>query len=268
MSSYDTFVPPAPRKKKNTKGLSLAAESLAPPNLDDDASLYDSAIASQLVPSRSLRLSNHDIGEDDHDDSERTKLGGGLSIGNGGISLTKLPLRAAPPNPDGTNGKRSMAKRGDTKGSFGNSNDYQTKMNEKLGGLDLSESEGGGGGETSPTNSVATIGENTDQPPPTAKASSSTTRRKAGASSTSLSSTGKKRRPSREGLTEFKHEDFSEIKDLGAGNGGTVNLVKHEPSGMVMAKKVGVGSSEEETSLVISRLSRRRSPHKQTIPRN
>lgn len=37
---------------------------------------------------------------------------------------------------------------------------------------------------------------------------------------------------------ELKDDDFSPICELGAGNGGVVNKVRHKPSGLVMARKV------------------------------
>lgn len=37
---------------------------------------------------------------------------------------------------------------------------------------------------------------------------------------------------------ELKDEDFDPICELGAGNGGVVNKVRHKPSGLVMARKV------------------------------
>lgn len=37
---------------------------------------------------------------------------------------------------------------------------------------------------------------------------------------------------------ELKDEDFEPICELGAGNGGVVNKVRHKPSGLVMARKV------------------------------
>lgn len=39
---------------------------------------------------------------------------------------------------------------------------------------------------------------------------------------------------------ELKDEDFDPICELGAGNGGVVNKVRHKPSGLVMARKVRV----------------------------
>uniref|UniRef100_A0AAQ4S0I1 Dual specificity mitogen-activated protein kinase kinase 2 n=1 Tax=Gasterosteus aculeatus aculeatus TaxID=481459 RepID=A0AAQ4S0I1_GASAC len=38
---------------------------------------------------------------------------------------------------------------------------------------------------------------------------------------------------------ELKDEDFEPICELGAGNGGVVNKVRHKPSGLVMARKDG-----------------------------
>lgn len=46
---------------------------------------------------------------------------------------------------------------------------------------------------------------------------------------------------------DLKPEDLDIIKDLGAGNGGTVSKVRHIPTNTVMARKVG---------LIISRSSR------------
>ncbi|TNN75024.1 Dual specificity mitogen-activated protein kinase kinase 2 [Liparis tanakae] len=37
---------------------------------------------------------------------------------------------------------------------------------------------------------------------------------------------------------ELKDEDFDPICELGAGNGGVVNKVRHKPSGLVMARKL------------------------------
>ena len=39
---------------------------------------------------------------------------------------------------------------------------------------------------------------------------------------------------------ELKDEDFDPICELGAGNGGVVNKVRHKPSGLVMARKVKI----------------------------
>lgn len=39
---------------------------------------------------------------------------------------------------------------------------------------------------------------------------------------------------------ELKDEDFDPICELGAGNGGVVNKVRHRPSGLVMARKVRI----------------------------
>jgi mitogen-activated protein kinase kinase len=39
---------------------------------------------------------------------------------------------------------------------------------------------------------------------------------------------------------DLKPEDLEIIKDLGAGNGGTVSKVKHIPTNTVMARKVGL----------------------------
>lgn len=41
---------------------------------------------------------------------------------------------------------------------------------------------------------------------------------------------------------ELKDEDFDPICELGAGNGGVVNKVRHKPSGLVMARKVNIFS--------------------------
>lgn len=38
---------------------------------------------------------------------------------------------------------------------------------------------------------------------------------------------------------DLKPEDLEVIKDLGAGNGGTVSKVRHIPTNTVMARKVG-----------------------------
>jgi hypothetical protein len=38
---------------------------------------------------------------------------------------------------------------------------------------------------------------------------------------------------------DLKAEDLEVIKDLGAGNGGTVSKVRHIPTNTVMARKVG-----------------------------
>ncbi len=40
---------------------------------------------------------------------------------------------------------------------------------------------------------------------------------------------------------DLKPEDLEIIKDLGAGNGGTVSKVRHIPTNTVMARKVGLG---------------------------
>lgn len=39
---------------------------------------------------------------------------------------------------------------------------------------------------------------------------------------------------------ELKDEDFDPICELGAGNGGVVNKVRHKPSCLVMARKVNI----------------------------
>lgn len=39
---------------------------------------------------------------------------------------------------------------------------------------------------------------------------------------------------------ELKDEDFEPICELGAGNGGVVNKVRHKPSSLVMARKVNI----------------------------
>lgn len=39
---------------------------------------------------------------------------------------------------------------------------------------------------------------------------------------------------------ELKDEDFDPICELGAGNGGVVNKVRHKPSSLVMARKVKI----------------------------
>lgn len=43
-------------------------------------------------------------------------------------------------------------------------------------------------------------------------------------------------------MGELKDEDFEPICELGAGNGGVVNKVRHKPSGLVMARKVRTSS--------------------------
>lgn len=43
---------------------------------------------------------------------------------------------------------------------------------------------------------------------------------------------------------ELKDEDFDPICELGAGNGGVVNKVRHKPSGLVMARKVRTSASD------------------------
>ena len=40
-------------------------------------------------------------------------------------------------------------------------------------------------------------------------------------------------------IGEMKDEDFTNITELGAGNGGVVTKVRHKPSGITMARKVG-----------------------------
>jgi hypothetical protein len=42
---------------------------------------------------------------------------------------------------------------------------------------------------------------------------------------------------------DLKPDDLEIIKDLGAGNGGTVSKVKHIPTNTVMARKVSLGGS-------------------------
>ena len=42
---------------------------------------------------------------------------------------------------------------------------------------------------------------------------------------------------------DLKPEDLDIIKDLGAGNGGTVSKVRHIPTNTVMARKVGLAIS-------------------------
>ncbi len=48
-------------------------------------------------------------------------------------------------------------------------------------------------------------------------------------------------------LGELKDDDFQHICELGAGNGGVVNKVCHKPSGLVMARKVSISTSEPDT---------------------
>jgi mitogen-activated protein kinase kinase len=67
---------------------------------------------------------------------------------------------------------------------------------------------------------------------------------------------------------DLKPEDLEIIKDLGAGNGGTVSKVKHIPTNTVMARKVGSlippppswllsASSHRDTRLSTSKRKRR-----------
>lgn len=48
---------------------------------------------------------------------------------------------------------------------------------------------------------------------------------------------------------DLKPEDLEIIKDLGAGNGGTVSKVRHIPTNTVMARKVGPDTPQEAALL-------------------
>ena len=41
-------------------------------------------------------------------------------------------------------------------------------------------------------------------------------------------------------------EDFEKLGELGAGNGGVVTKVLHNPTGLIMARKVGTTTSSTE----------------------
>lgn len=56
---------------------------------------------------------------------------------------------------------------------------------------------------------------------------------------------------------DLKPEDLEIIKDLGAGNGGTVSKVRHIPTNTVMARKVSLAPSQMGYARVLANLGHR-----------
>lgn len=217
--------------------------------MDDEEALYDSAIASQLVPSRSLAASNGGgiIGQgqgNEKDDGVSTSTGG--LAASKGLSLTKLPTRAAPPNPDGSIGKRAsrIPGTGNANGSEAqhSKSSYHNKLSERIAGLDIVDN----GSTHSSSSSLNATSTNNNNPTSTTGSSANSTRSK---------------REGRKKKIELKQEDLKVLGDLGAGAGGSVAKVVHSGTGLMMAKKVSSdcrfprGQERGKRSSTVGRLS-------------
>ena len=219
----DGFIAPIKSKRpKNTKGLSLTAESLAPPPLNaDDGSDQDydlNAYVTQATPraARPLTLAG---AESQHDN--------GLIAGDtlmpppkvSRVSRKKpagLGIKSTRPAPDAPGS--SSTRDGDIPSPAStHSMSSRAEMERELASMEISSSSSRSGSKQDASGSSK----------PTVKK----TRKKSDKNGTNGTDSG-------QGFPELRDEDLKVVGDLGAGNGGTVNKVLHKETGLYMAKKV------------------------------
>jgi hypothetical protein len=210
MSSSPTF-PPPPTKKRNTKGLKLTAESLAPPPLDDDDELYGQPFAAP--PAASVSSTAPTLVDPSTEPPQLVipkstvskKKPAGLSIAR------SIPTRAAPPQPeiDANGNSPDTTPKPFAPSPSSSRQTYHSKLSEQIATLDISRK-------------------------PTKKRS---TREAPNGKDGKVKMKGKE--DDEEERISVKAEDLKVIGDLGAGSGGTVNKVIHQGTGLIMAKKVG-----------------------------
>ena len=254
--SMDGFIAPIKSKRpKNTKGLSLTAESLAPPPTQTDDSSNDqeydlNAYITQATPrldSSGLRVEGHEM--DGNGIGNRSGNVGG-EINNGSTStkdtllLPLKPSRVSRKKPAGL-GIKSTRPAPEAPGV--SSSTYNQLDPDSLSPTRTSTSTHTSSSRAEVERQLASmeLSSSSTSRPSSSKASGSggtsgtikKTRKKPSSSSgnpSSLSETGSN------GFPELRDEDLKVVGELGAGNGGTVNKVLHKESGLFMAKKVSL----------------------------
>lgn len=224
----DGFIPPIKSKRpKNTKGLSLTAESLAPPpsNADDGSDQdYDlNAYVTQPTPrAPAAVLAADEDGSQQQDNGPSSghtlmlpKVSKVSKRKPAGLGITST--RNAPDAPGS-----SRARDGDLS-SPGSSHSMSSRaeMERELASMEISSSSSRSGSKLDANGS--TNG--------SSKSTVKKTRKKSEKNGSNGSDSG-------HGFPELRDEDLKVVGDLGAGNGGTVNKVLHKETGLYMAKKV------------------------------
>ena len=253
--STDGFTAPIKSKRpKNTKGLSLTAESLAPPpTLADDSSNDQEYDLNAYITQATPRLGSSGLKVEGDEVEGNGVVGGDVNNGSTSIKDTLLlplkPSRVSRKKPAGL-GIRSTRPAPDAPGASSSTNQFdpdslsptrtststhtsssRAEVERQLASMEISSSSNSRPSSSKPTGSG---------PNGTVKK----TRKKPSSSSVnpSLSEAGSN------GFPELRDEDLKVVSDLGAGNGGTVNKVVHKESGLFMAKKV---SWQGETVVVL-----------------
>jgi hypothetical protein len=226
----DGFVLPLKSKRpKNTKGLSLAAESLAPPSDDSPQEDYSlSAYITQPTPKTGLATLDQTNGDDNNDGSGNTG-GKTLMIPKPSKVSRKKPaglgIKSTRPAPDAPL-SRSAGRNVDDlspSGSFTSTTSTHSISSRVEIERGLAEME-----ISSHSRSSSKLRKDNSSNDPSIQSSSSSAPKR----------TRKKTDRSDNGFPELKDEDLKVVGDLGAGNGGTVNKVLHTKTGVYMAKKV------------------------------
>lgn len=249
----DGFIAPIKSKRpKNTKGLSLTAESLAPPPTQTDDSSNDqeydlNAYITQATPR--LGSSGSRVEGDEMDGNGNGLVGGEIKNSSTSTKDTLLlplkPSRVSRKKPAGL-GIKSTRPAPDAPGV--SSSTYNQLDPDSLSPTRTSTSTHTSSSRAEVERQLASmeISSSSTSRPSSSKASGSgggtggtikKTRKKPSSSSvnpSSLSETGSN------GFPELRDEDLKVVGELGAGNGGTVNKVLHKESGLFMAKKVSL----------------------------
>lgn len=220
----DGFVAPVRSKRpKNTKGLSLTAEALAPPPLSENGSEDDynlDAYVTQATPKPAVGQLNGGGGGGEHSLHQSSST---LSVPKvSSISRKKpvgLGIRSTRPAPDVPSKSDGVLL--SPSGSFmsnassNHSISSRAEMERELASMEISSSSTRSGSK-----SKKSAAENGDEPKSTTK------------------KTKKKSEKPESEFSELKDEDLKLMGELGCGNGGTVNKVIHKSSGRLMAKKL------------------------------
>jgi hypothetical protein len=247
--SMDGFTAPIKSKRpKNTKGLSLTAESLAPPLAPTDDSSNDqeydlNAYITQATPK--LGSSGLRVEGDEMDGNGNGTVGGHVNNGSTSIKDTLLlplkPSRVSRKKPAGL-GIKSTRPAPDAPGASSSTNQLdpdslsptrtststhtsssRAEVERQLASMELSSSSTSRPSSSKPNGSGGTTG------------AVKKTRKKPSSSSGNNPSHAE---AGSNGFPELRDEDLKVVGELGAGNGGTVNKVVHKESGLFMAKKV------------------------------
>lgn len=242
----DGFIPPIKSKRpKNTKGLSLTAESLAPPPLNADEGSdqdYDlNAYVTQATP-RPLGLALADE-EGKRDDDDAGSSGHTLMPPKVSKVSRKKPaglgIKSTRPAPEAPGNGLTRDGEVPSPGST-HSMSSRAEMERELASMEISSSSSRSGSKHPEGNGSSNGKES--------KSSSGVKKtRKKSEKSNGTTDSG-------HGFPELRDEDLKVVGDLGAGNGGTVNKVLHKETGLYMAKKVSSPCPAVLALIVLSKL--------------